>query len=550
MTRLRWPLLVSLAALLPQPHSSFAAEPPAGDPASAEFFEKRVRPVLVARCHECHGPDSEGEGNLRVDSLAALLKGGDLGPAVKPGDAPASLLVRAIRHGDVVEMPPKTKLPAREIADLTAWVAAGALWPNAEAPTQPPATVEDEPPPLSNEDLNYWAFTAPAEPPIPSVKDNRWPKNPLDHFVLAALEAKGLAPAPPADKRTLLRRVTFDLTGLPPTVAETEAFVADTRPDALATVVDRLLASPRYGERWGRRWLDLARYADSNGMDENMAMAHAWRYRDWVIGAFNRDLPYDRFIVDQLAGDLEPPAADPQINADRLIATAFLVLGPKMLAEDDPVKMEMDIIDEQVDTIGRALLGLSLGCARCHDHKFDPIAMADYYSLAGIFKSTKTMENYKVVAMWSERTLGTPDELQRFAECEQQIAAVQKEINTLEKLVADPIEPAAGTGLGDHFMLLLGRERQRRELAQQQVRLQQLQAERPHLPRALAVDERDVQNLRIHRRGSHLTLGAKCRGSSPASWHAKTDSRWAATPVGVSNWRNGSPSPITRSLAA
>ncbi|MEX2111915.1 MAG: DUF1549 domain-containing protein, partial [Pirellulales bacterium] len=347
MTRPCWPLLVALAALVVPAHVGRAAEPFAGEnPASAEFFEARVRPVLVARCHECHGPDSDGEGNLRVDSLAALVRGGDLGPAIKPGDAPASLLIRAIRHGDVVEMPPKTKLPPREVADLTAWVAAGAPWPNASTPTQPQSTAEDEPPLLTDEDRSYWAFQAPQEPVVPAVKNTSWPQSALDHFVLAGLEAQGLQPAPPAHRRALLRRLTFDLTGLPPTVEEVNAFLSDSRPDALATVVDRLLASPRYGERWGRRWLDLARYADSNGMDENMAMAHAWRYRDWVIDAFNRDLPYDRFIADQIAGDLAPLAADPKTNADRLIATGFLVLGPKMLAEDDPVKMEMDIIDE------------------------------------------------------------------------------------------------------------------------------------------------------------------------------------------------------------
>jgi mono/diheme cytochrome c family protein len=507
MTGARWPLTVALVTLVACSPACRAESTGEDNAASAEFFETRVRPVLVARCHECHGPDSDGEGNLRVDSLAALLKGGDLGPAVKPGDAAGSLLVRAVRHGDVVEMPPKTKLPPREIADLTAWISAGAKWPNTIAPTQPATTADDEPRPLTDDDRNYWAFQTPVEPVMPAVKDTTWPRGTLDHFVLAGLEAHGLAPAAPADKRTLLRRVTFDLTGLPPSMAEIDAFLADERPDALASVVDRLLASPRHGERWGRRWLDIARYADSNGMDENMAMAHAWRYRDWVVAAFNRDLPYDEFIRDQIAGDLAPPSADAQTNADRLIATAFLVLGPKMLAEDDPVKMEMDIIDEQVDTIGRAFLGLSLGCARCHDHKFDPISMADYYSLAGIFKSTKTMENYRVVAMWSERPLGTPDELQLLAAADRQVAAMQKEVSSLEAQIPKLIEPRAGAGLGDHLLSLLSRQRKQRELAQKQDQLKQAQAARPTLPVTLAVSERDAQNLRIHRRGSHLTLG-------------------------------------------
>ena len=207
----------------------------------------------------------------------------------------------------------------------------------------------------------------------------------------------------------MIRRLTFDLTGLPPTHDEVAAFVADDRPDAYARLADRLLASPAYGERWGRHWLDLARYADSNGMDENVAYANAWRYRDYVVTAFNADLPYDRFLSEQVAGDLLTAERDPARRA-ALTGTGFLVLGPKMLAEDDPVKMEMDIIDEQVDTVGRVFLGLTLGCARCHDHKFDPIPTRDYYGLAGIFKSTRSMANHKVVAMWNERAVGSPEQ--------------------------------------------------------------------------------------------------------------------------------------------
>ena len=207
----------------------------------------------------------------------------------------------------------------------------------------------------------------------------------------------------------MIRRATFDLTGLPPTLDEIDAFLSDQSPEAFAKVVDRLLASPHYGERWGRHWLDLARYADSNGMDENVAYANAFRYRDYVIRAFNADKPYDQFVTEQIAGDQIPPAVDEAVNHDRLTATGFLVIGPKMLAEDDPMKMEMDIIDEQVDTVGRVFMGLTMGCARCHDHKFDPIPTADYYALAGIFKSTKSMQNHKVVAMWNERALATDE---------------------------------------------------------------------------------------------------------------------------------------------
>jgi hypothetical protein len=253
-----------------------------------------------------------------------------------------------------------------------------------------------------------------------------WVKSPIDRFILARLEEKGLKPAPPADKRTLLRRAYFDLIGLPPTPEEVEAFLSDSSPGAFEKVVDRLLASPHYGERWGRHWLDVARYADSNGMDENLAMGNAWRYRDYVVRAFNDDRPYDCFLREQIAGDLLPGA-----GADGLIATGFLSIGPKMLAEDDPVKMEMDVIDEQVDTVGRTFLGLTLGCARCHDHKFDPIPTADYYALAGVFKSTKTMENFKVVARWHERPVGTAEELERLRRHDVTAGAKKGEIDAL-----------------------------------------------------------------------------------------------------------------------
>src|SRR5262245_48255625 len=221
---------------------------------------------------------------------------------------------------------------------------------------------------------NFWSFRSPIDPPLPAVRRTAWPKSPIDHFVLAGLEAAGLEPAPPADKRTLIRRATFDLTGLPTTVDEINAFLSDESPDAFERLVDRLLASPRYGERWGRHWLDVARYADSNGMDENLAYANAFRYRDWVVAAFNADESYDAFVREQIAGDLlvdscDAATAGSEAHAttqDRVTATGFLTLGPKMLAEDDPVKMEMDIIDEQLDTIGRTFMGLTLGCARCH----------------------------------------------------------------------------------------------------------------------------------------------------------------------------------------
>ena len=262
---------------------------------------------------------------------------------------------------------------------------------------------------LAHAEERFWAFQPPAEPLPVALEDSRRAATPLDTFVIARLEEKQLQPAPPANRRTLLRRVTFSLTGLPPTPAEVATFLADDAADAFAQVVDRLLASPRYGERWGRHWLDVARYADSNGLDENYAYANAWRYRDYVIASWNADKTYDQFVTEQLAGDLLPAAVDDSMRHERLIATGFLALGPKFLAEKDPRKMEMDIIDEQVDTVGRVLMGLTLGCARCHDHKFDPISTEDYYGLAGIFKSTRTMEHFIKFARWYENPLPSKD---------------------------------------------------------------------------------------------------------------------------------------------
>jgi hypothetical protein len=330
-----------------------------------------------------------------------------------------------------------------------------------------------------------WSFQPPADPPLPTVSGTDWPQTALDHFVLAALEAKGIKPASAADKHTLIRRATFDLTGLPPTPDDVHAFLADDSPDAFARVVDRLLASPRYGERWGRHWLDVARYADSNGMDENQAYANAFRYRDYVIAALNHDKSYDQFIREQIAGDLieerptdqggrmktetastHPSSFIPHPSSDRLVATGLLTIGPKMLAEDDPMKMELDIIDEQIDTIGRMFLGMTLGCARCHEHKFDPISTQDYYALAGIFKSTQTMDNFKVVARWHERPLGTDDEIKRQQETQQRIDEKQKMIARVTDAANQAILDGARRRVADYLLAAAKLQRQSTMLGQ------------------------------------------------------------------------------------
>jgi cytochrome c553 len=372
------------------------------DPAALGHFEKRVRPLLVARCLKCHGAQKT-KGGLRLDSAEGLRRGGNSGAVVVPGKADESLLIQAVRHTGDLHMPPDGKLSLQQINELAAWVRAGAVWPGGDRQA---AALQPSRAAFTASQKAFWAFQPVREPPLPQVQNRGWLKSPIDAFVLAGLEAKGLRPSPPADRWTLLRRVTFDLTGLPPAPAEMEAFLGDPSPDAFARVVDRLLASPHYGERWGRHWLDVVRYAETTANDANAVMRYAWRYRDYVVAAFNRDLPYDQFVIEQLAGDLLPETPDRAENVRRLIATGFLMVGPKALAETDKEQTKLDIADEQIDVTGRAFLGLTLGCARCHDHKFDPIPSVDYYALAGIFRGTNMFQDLQPNAsMWQEYAL-------------------------------------------------------------------------------------------------------------------------------------------------
>jgi hypothetical protein len=470
------------------------------EPAVVERFEKRVRPVLAARCWRCHGPEQH-KGGLRLDSADGVATGGDSGPVVLAGKPEESRLIQAVRYAGDLKMPPKGRLSDAEAVELTEWVRTGAVWPESRT-----ASRTDSPASRTIKGLAaFWAFQAPRDPFPPEVQAVDWPRSPLDRFILAALERKGLAPAPLAGKRILIRRATFDLTGLPPTPEEVESFLADGSPEAFARVVDRLLASPRYGERWGRHWLDLARYADSNGMDENVAYANAFRYRDYVIHAFDADKPYVQFVKEQIAGDLLARTGDDPLNHERLTATGFLVIGPKMLAEDDPVKMEMDIIDEQLDTVGRVFMGLTIGCARCHDHKFDPIPTADYYALAGIFKSTRSMQNHKVVAMWNERPLGTEAQRVAFEVYEREVNRRNAEIKVrLDEAKAALTRKARGvsenpeTGFPPKTVDEL--RRLRKDLAE-------FEKKAPPFPKAMSVEEQAITNLRVHIRGNHLTLG-------------------------------------------
>ncbi|MCS5630604.1 MAG: DUF1553 domain-containing protein [Pirellulaceae bacterium] len=404
-----WFLFIVSLAYLPFCTNAYSQEEPEFDAAGLKFFESKIRPLLIQHCYECHSSNAdEYEGGLSVESRAALLKGGDSGAAIVPFKPSESWLMAAIEYSDdFYQMPPESKLPPEVIAVFKKWIEMGAPDPRQAVASSntAPRVIDFE------QSRKFWAFKTPQRPALPSVKNKAWVSNAIDTFILGELERSELTPAIAADRRTLIRRVTFDLTGLPPTVTEINEFLADTSPLAYESLVERLLASPRYGERWGRKWLDVARYADSNGLDENLAYVNAFRYRDYVVRAWNQDLSFADFLQQQLAGDLLDPQQDasPQERLDRLTATGFLSIGPKMLACDDGQKMEMDIIDEQLDTMSRAFMGLTMGCARCHDHKFDPIASKDYYALASIFKSTKTMENFNVVAKWHEYPLDTPE---------------------------------------------------------------------------------------------------------------------------------------------
>ena len=325
--------------------SSLVDAPAKAADTAEDHFERRVRPIFAEKCVQCHGAKKQKAG-LRLDSRAALVKGGESGPAVLPGDPKKSLLVRAVRHDGEIKMPPKSRLEPEEIAAIVEWVERGAAWPkDPEGDAKTSATVAVD---VLTRGADHWAFRTVADPTPPPVVDAAWPSTPVDRFILAKLEAEGIRPAPPVDKVRLLRRVTFDLTGLPPTPEEIDAFLADESSRAYHDVVERLLASPHYGERWGRHWLDIARFGESAGHDGNNAYLLAWRYRDYVVRSFNSDKPFDRFIVEQLAGDLLPKTGKAAEDFDRVVATGFLQIGPKPVVMRDKRQMLLDIADEQL----------------------------------------------------------------------------------------------------------------------------------------------------------------------------------------------------------
>jgi mono/diheme cytochrome c family protein len=360
-------------------------------PATAEqlaYFEKNVRPILVNNCYNCHSDAFKEAGGLRVDVGISIFAGGNSGPAIVPGHPEKSLLIERVTSNDVKKRMPQERnesLPEEEIAILKTWIKDGAAWPDeTEKLPQTPARIAENYKKLK---AQWWSWQPLTNPTVPVVADAAWPSSNIDRFILAKLEEKKLSPVKDADPVTLIRRVSYDLTGLQPTSPEVKAFVKDHSAAAYTRLVDRLLASPQYGERWGRHWLDVARYAESSGPSRNMPYPNAWRYRDYVIEAVNRDVPYNRFVQEQIAGDLLP-AATPAEHDRLLIATGYLALGPKDVNQRFKARFKMDNVDDQIDTVTRSTMAMTVSCARCHDHKFDPIPTMDYYALASIFTST------------------------------------------------------------------------------------------------------------------------------------------------------------------
>ena len=415
-----------------------------------EFFEKKVRPILLERCLECHSHEKKVKGGLVLDSRAGWEQGGDAGPAIVPGKPDESLLIKAARYTNPdLQMPEKRKLPDAEIAVLEEWVRRGAPDPRVGS------TVAKRQTGLSIEaGKAFWSYIPPKRSTVPSVKNAQWPRNTIDRFILAGMEKANLPPGPDAAPEVLARRLSYNLVGLPPSADE----VTLIREHGVERAIDRWLASPQFGEHWGRHWLDVARFAESSGGGRTLLYKDAWRYRDYVIDAMNTGVPYDQFLREQLAGDLMPHRGIEEERRHRA-ATAFLALGPTNYEEQDKQQLRFDVIDEQLDTIGKVVMGQTIGCARCHDHKFDPIPQRDYYALAGIFASTRTLYNYTDnVARWVAMPIAMEEAEEakyraseaKIAEMKATVEAARKQLARQRKTAkagAGPIEPRSLAGV-------------------------------------------------------------------------------------------------------
>lgn len=466
-----------------------------------KFFEKKVRPLLVARCYECHSPDAKKVGGrLLLSSREGWEQGGERGLAIVAGEPERSLVIRAVRYEDKdLRMPPSGKLNAAEIATLVAWVKMGAPDPRSEN-----AVARERRSIAVDRGRDFWAFEPPRRPAVPAVDDTSWPRTEIDRFLLARLESNGLKPVADADRRTVFRRAYFDLIGMPPRPDEVKAFVRDPAPDAFSKVVDRLLGSPHFGERWGRHWLDVARFAESSGGGRSLVFKNAWRYRDYVIDSFNNDKPFDRFVTEQIAGDLLPSANTEQRD-EQVIATAYLVLGSINYELQDKELLRLEVVDEQIDTLGRTFLGLGLGCARCHDHKFDPIPTTDYYALAGILRSTRAVMHDDSVSTVVEQLLTTSSEhrsaLDRHASAREKL---NEEIQQAENKVKE-LEEEAGRAVSD----TVASARSRVESLEGKLKALEKTAPAP-APTAMSVmDEENPEDSHVYIRGEARNLGPR-----------------------------------------
>ena len=491
--------------------------------ASESFFDQQVLPILKQRCYECHSHESKIKGGLALDSKSGWQTGGDHGAAITPGNVSKSLLVEAVLYTNPdMEMPPKGKLAANEIEVLEKWVTMGAPDPRSGSVVKASGINIEA-------GKQFWAFQPIRDTQPPAVKNVSWPVNDVDRFILAKQESAGLTPAPDADAHTWLRRVYLDVTGLPPTPEEITAFMSDLSDksdpsDAQTRIVDKLLNSPAFGERWARHWLDLTGYADQIGTSNNVFAEHAWRYRDYVIRAFNSDKPFDQFIREQIAGDLITP------TADSITATGFLVLGDVEIVAVDKLKMEHDLVDQQVSKIGTAFLGMTLGCVRCHDHKFDPIAQTDYYALAGMFRSTSSTHKTDNGVWSSVHKADLPETAAQRAAREKQLTHHGSRIQALEAdLKAKTAEKADTKAL--------------------KAQIEHAKFFAPNAPKAFAVhDVEKPADMRITIRGNPHALG------EPVKRGTLQVANWADFPpippnqsgrVQLAKWLTDSRNPLT-----
>ena len=533
-------LFVGISQLVGVTPACIGADPA---PEAIEFFEMKIRPILVQHCAECHSSDKKKRGGLLLDSREGWQLGGDSGPAIVPGDPEKSLLILAVRQTDKdLRMPPKQKLTATQIADLETWVESGAVDPRQASIDKPEELTARPKYGMSLEaGRKFWSFQPIQSPMAPDVKNAAWAHNDVDKFILARMEQAGVTPTSAADPRTLLRRVTFDLTGLPPTPAEMDAFLADSSSQAFDQVIDRLLDSPRYGERWGRHWLDVVRYADTSGNASDYPVPQAHRYRDWVIRAFNRDLPYDQFLREQIAGDLLPGGTDAE-RFDRIIATGYLAIARRFGGDR---KGEHHLtLEDTIDNLGRATLGLSISCARCHDHKFDPLTMSDYYGLYGIFESTR----YPYPGAEADKKqadfvpLLPPAEIEALlAPHREKLAAIDAEVKTLEAAEAEAKKAANGpekNAAVEMATKLLTEARKKRT---------SVAAEAPNIANAYAVADGTPANTKLQLRGDPKRLGEEVPRHFPVILGGQEVSRDAATSgrLQLAEWITDPMNPLT-----